>query len=236
MKEAVNALAERVGIAALTREHGKLSNEDMERFRTNLKSKLEREEAIYPIYVALETALPDVLKVGEMAEIATAQKIRQREGMNSTGWTTPLTNHWGEVLQEVAEQATKEHLERAESLFGEERTVEAAEEMTHAVVCQVAAIAASRGWPHSEENQIYDAVTALATGRIPEGTEDTYKLMGTASDRGIDLANAFGASMGHPESLRMGMSNETNREAREDSQYYARTAMELARELSERGK
>ena len=30
MKEAVNALAERVGIAALTREHGKLSNEDME--------------------------------------------------------------------------------------------------------------------------------------------------------------------------------------------------------------
>ena len=66
--------------------------------------------------------------------------------------------------------------------------------------------------------------------------EDTYKLMGTASDRGIDLANAFGASMGHPESLRMGMSNETNRQAREDSQYYAQTAMELARELSERGK
>ena len=131
MKEAVNALRA-MGIAALTREHGKLSNEDMERFRTNLKSRLEREEAIY-IYVALETALPDVLKVGEMAEIATAQKIRQREGMNSTGWTTPLTNHWGEVLQEVAEQATKEHLERAESLFGEERTVEAAEEMTHAV-------------------------------------------------------------------------------------------------------
>ena len=175
MKEAVNALAEQVGIAALIREHGKLSNEDMERFRTNLKSRLEREEAIYPIYVALETALPEVLQVGKMAEAATAQIIRQREGTNSTGWETPLTDHWREVLQEVAEQATEEHLERAETLFGEERTVEAAEEMTHAVVCQVAAIAASRGWPHSEENQIYDTVTALATGRIPEGAEVTVQ-------------------------------------------------------------
>ena len=233
MKEAINALAERVGIAALTREHGKPSSEDMEHFRTNLKSRLEREEAIYPIYVALETALPEVLQVGKMAEVATAQIIRQREGTNSTGWKTPLTDHWREVLQEVAEQATEEHLERAETLFGEEKIVEAAEEMTHAVVCQVAAIAAGRGWPHSEENQIYDAVTALATGRIPEEAEDTYKLMATASDKGIDLANAFGASMGRPESLRMKMSNETVQEAREDSQYYARTAIELARQLSE---
>ena len=233
MKAAINALAERVGMAALTREHGKVYSEDMERFSTNLKSRLERQEAIYPIYVALETALPEVLQMGKMAEAATAQIIRQRQGTNSTGWKTPLTDHWREVLQEVAEQATKEHLERAEALFGEEKTVEAAEEMTHAVVCQVAAIAASRGGPHSEEKQIYDAVTALATGRIPEEAEDTYKLMGTASDKGIDLANAFGASMGRPESLRTEMSNETVHEAREDSQYYARTAIALARQLSE---
>lgn len=235
MKEAINALAERVGIAALTREHGNLSIEDAESFRTNLKSRLEREEALYPIYVALETALPETLQVGKMAEIATAQIMRQREETNSAGWRTPLTDHWGEVLQEVAAQATEDHLKQAQILFAEERLVEAAEEMTHAVVCQVAAIAASRGWPHSEENQMYDAVTGLATGRIPEEAEDTYKLMKTASDKGIDLTNAFGASMGHPESLRMRMSNETVQEAREDSQYYARTAIELARQLAQEG-
>ena len=234
MKEAIETLAERVGIAALTREHGKLSNEDIERFRTNLRARLEREEEIHPIYAALDLALEDMLDIGKKAEITTAQVIRQREGTNSTDWSTPLTDHWGEVLQEVAEQATKEHLERAEALFGEENVIEAAEEMTHAVVCQVTAIAAKGGWPHSEETQIYDAVTALATGRIPVEAEDTYKLMGTASDKGIDLSNAFGASMGHPESLRTGMSNETPQEAREDSQYYARTTIELARELSER--
>ena len=236
MKEAINALAERVGIAALTREHGELSDQDIERFRTNLNARLEREEAIYPIYEALETALPDVLQIGKTAEIVTAQVMQQREETNSTGWGTPLTDRWGEILQEVAEQATKEHFERAEALFGEENVIEAAEEMTHVVVCQVAAIAAKKGWPHSGESQIYDAVTALATGQIPIEAEDTYRLMGTASDRGVDFSNAFGASMGLPESLRMEMSSRTTQEARDDSEYYARRATDLARGLSEKGK
>ena len=234
MREAIIALAERAGIAALTREHGTLSSEDIKRFRTNLKARLEREEAAYPIYEALETALPDVLQIGKMAEIATAQIIRQREGANSTGWRTPLSDQWGEVLREVAGQATKEHLRRADALFGEEKIIEAAEEMTHAVVCQVAAIAAQKGWPHSGDKEVYDAVTALASGRMPVEAEDTYRLMGAASDRGVDFSNAFGAAMGLPESLRLGMSNRTAREARDDSEYYARKAMDLARELAER--
>ena len=232
MREAIATLAERVGIAALIRQHGKLSSEDIQSFKTTLRAKLEREETIYPIYEALETALPDVIQLGKMAEIATAQIISQREGKKSTTWKTPLSDHWGEVLQEVAEQATGEHLERAEILFGEEKTVQAAEEMTHAVVCQVAAIAASRGLPHSEENQMYDAVTTLATGHVPAEAEDTRRLMETASDRGIDFSNAFGACMSLPESLRMELSGRTASEAREDSEYYSRKAIDLAKELS----
>lgn len=233
MREAIIALAERAGIAALTKEYGMLSSEDIQSFKATFKAKLEREEVIYPIYEALETALPDVLQIGKMAEIATAQIIRQREGKNSTGWRTPLSDHWGEVLQEVAEQAMKEHLKRADALFGEEKTIEAAEEMTHAVVCQVATIAAKKGWPHSRDKEIYDVITALATGQLPVETGDTYRLMETASDRGADFSNAFGASMGLPESLRMGISGRTATEAREDSAYYARMATNLAKELSE---
>lgn len=233
MREVIAALAELVGIEALTREHGMLSSEDILRFRTNLKARLEREETIYPIYEALETALPDVLQIGKMAESATARVIRQKEGKNLSGWELPLTDYWTEVLQEVAEQATKEHLKRADALFGEEKTIEAAEEMTHAVVCQVAVIAARKGWPHSGDEEIYDAVTALATGYLPAEAEETYRLMETASDRGVDFSNAFGASMGLPESLRMELSNQTTQEAKNDSEYYARMAMDLAKELSE---
>ena len=234
MREAIIALAERAGIAALIREYETISDEDIQSFKTAFKARLEREESVYPIYEALETALPSLLQIGKMAETATAQIIRQREGKNSTGWRTPLSDHWGEVLQEVAEQATKEHLRAADALFGEEKTIEAAEEMTHAIVCQVAAIAARKGWPHAGETQMYDAVTALATGHLPAEAEETYRLMETASDRGVDFSNAFGASMGLPESLRAGISGRTSPEAQEDSEYYARKAMSLAKELSER--
>ena len=234
MKEAIADLAEMVGIEALTREHGMLSSEDRLRFRTNLRARLEREETFYPIYEALETALPGVLHKGKMAEIATARIIGQREGRNSTDGILPLTSHWGEVLQEVAEQATKEHLKRAGALFGEGKIIEATEEMTNAVVSQVVAIAARKGWPHSGEEEIYHAVTALATGRLPDEAEDTHRLMETASDTGVDFSNAFGASMGLPESLRMGISGRTPAEAREDSEYYARMATNLAKDLSKR--
>lgn len=71
MREAIVELAERVGMAALVRVHGSLSDSEAAQFREHLKARLDREETQYAIYESLETAIPDVLGLGKLAEIAT---------------------------------------------------------------------------------------------------------------------------------------------------------------------
>ena len=100
MREAIVDLAERVGIAALTKTHGNLSPEDAERFRDYLRARLDKEEVHYPIYCLLETAIPDLLQQGKLAEVSTSRLIRQKEGNESESFTAPLTDMWRQVIQE----------------------------------------------------------------------------------------------------------------------------------------
>lgn len=84
---------------------------------------------------------------------------------------------WQTVVQEEASLADEEHWRKAGMLFGEEQTTEAARELTRAVVCTVAATAAAQGWPHAGGEQAHAAITALATGKMPDKPSDTYGLV-----------------------------------------------------------
>ena len=141
MREAIVELAERVGITALTRAHGRLSPGDEERFRENLKARLDREETQHPIYESLETAIPGVLGQRKLAEIATSKSIRQGKGNISEPLGTPLTDMWQDVVQEEASLAAGEHWKKADVLFREGQTVEAARELTHPIALDSRALA-----------------------------------------------------------------------------------------------
>ena len=234
MREAIVELAERVGIAALKRVHGRLSDSEAAQFREHLKARLDREETKYPIYESLETAIPDVLELGKLAEIATSKSIRQRERNISESFGTPLSDMWQTVVQEEASLAAEEHWKKAGKLFREEQTTEAARELTRAVVCTVAATAAAQGWPHAGDEQMHDAITALATGKMPTKPSDTYELVLHAPDKGADLTSAFGACMGFPDTLMYDPMDRTPQEAEADARYYAQLAIDLIKELSGR--
>ncbi len=231
MREAIAELAERVGIAALTRAHGSLSLEDTKRFRENLQTRLAKESVYYPIYDSLETAIPDVLGQGKLAEIATSKSIRQREGNALESFASPLSDMWQDVVQQEASLASQEHWRKADALFREGQTTEAARELAHAVVCILAATAAMEGWPHVGDEQMHDAITALASSAMLEQPSDTY---GLAPDRGVDLTNAYGASVGFPDLLMFDSMDRTPEEAEADARYYAELAINLTKELSGR--
>ena len=223
MREAIVDLAERVGVAALTKTHGSLSPEDTERFRDNLKARLDREEVHYPIRYSLATAIPDVLGQGKLAEIATSRSIRQKEGNGPEFFATPLTDMWQQVIQEEASLAAQEHWGKADALFRGGQATEAARELTHAVVCMVAATAALKGWPHAGDEQIHNAISILAGGVKPE-----------QPSKGEDLTNAYGASVGFSDLLMYDPMGRTLEEAEADARYYAELATDLIKELSGR--
>ena len=223
MREAIADLAERVGIAALTKTHGSLSPEDAERFRNNLRARLGKEEVRYPIYDSLETAIPDVLQQGKLAEIATSRSIRQEEGNGSGSFATPLTAMWQQVVQEEATLAAQEHWRKAATLFKIGQATEAARELALAVVCMVAATAAMEGWPHAGDEQIDNAISTLAGGVKPE-----------QPSKGVDLHNAYGASVGFSDLLMYDPMGRSLEEAEADARYYAELATDLIKELSGR--
>ena len=234
MQVAVYDLAERVGIVALAKTHGVLDEETVGKFKRNFKARLERKETTYPLYDALEVALPEVLEAGLMAAIATSQTLRRQKQITTQEWETPLSGQWRTTIEEEAAKLVAEHFAAAESLFRSGETLRATEELTHAVVCQVVAIAASKGWPHSSDQQISDAITALATGQLPDENADLYTLLKSASEEGINLISAFGAAIGQPDTVRFGLFYEGNEGIEEDSQHFAKRAIELANWMSGR--
>ena len=86
----------------------------------------------------------------------------------------------------------------------------ATERLTDAITASIAAIAAWRkGWPHSNDMDIANAVTSFMGDRAGHGanagakeTADLYELMQSASEQGQDLFSAFGAAMGQPDAVR----------------------------------
>ena len=89
----------------------------------------------------METAIPGVLGQRKLAEIATSKSIRQGEGNISEPLGTPLTDMWQDVVQEEASLAAGEHWKKADVLFREGQTVEAARELTHPLALDSRALA-----------------------------------------------------------------------------------------------
>ena len=87
----------------------------------------------------------------------------------------------------------------------------------------MAATAAMEGWPHASDEQIDNAISTLAGGVDPE-----------QPSKGVDLHNAYGASVGFSDLLMYDPTGRTLEEAEADARYYAGLATDLIKELSGR--
>ena len=59
--------------------------------------------------------------------------------------------------------------------------MQATEHLCSGIICSIAAIAASKGWPHADRDDDLNAVVALATGTLPQEAGQIYELLSTAS-------------------------------------------------------
>ena len=227
MSDTINELAERVAIAAVVKERGPTGENFRAEFRQNFQARLEKKETRFPIYVALETALPEVF--GEEIATGTAFNLTQ---IRTETERSPIANEWRTAIDEAAAQAVYEHFRAAEQLFAKGQPLPATECLTNAITCSIAAIAARKGWPHSSDADIANAVTLLAAGKMPDETTDLYELMQSASEQGQDLLSAFVAVMGQPDSVRFGLFYNSADGSDEDARRFAEDTVELANRIA----
>ena len=171
----IHDLAERVAIAAVTKAHGPVDEKFQARFRHNFQARLELKERRYPIYEALDTAFHEVLEAGFNASVVTSAAFGLPRMQADQRWDTPVSEEWQNTIAEVATPAAYEHLDAARRLFDSGQPLPATERLTDAITASIAAIAARKGWPHSNDMDIANAVTALATGQMPDETADLYE-------------------------------------------------------------
>ena len=226
MTTAIHDLAERVAIAAVTKIYGPVDDNFKARFRHNFQARLNLKEHRYPIYDAVNTAFHEVFEAGFNAAVATSAASGLPQMQTGQGWNTPISAEWQNTIDEVATQAAYEHFDAAQQLFDSGQPLMAAERLTDAITASIAAIAARKGWPHSNDMDIANAVTALATGQMPDETADLYELMRSASDQGQDLFSAFGAAMGQPDAVRFAYYSSAD--GSDDAQRFARDTVHLA--------
>ena len=103
-----------------------------------------------------------------------------------------------DAIAESAKNATEEHFQHATDCFSQGDALQATQHLCSAIVCSITAIAAQRGWPHSDKDDDLNAVVGLATGILPAEDDDIYQLLMSASEPGLDLNSAFAAAMDSP--------------------------------------
>ena len=230
MPTVIHDLAERVAIAAVTKAYGPVDEKFQARFRYNFQARLELKERRYPIYEALDTAFHEVLEAGFTAAVATGAAFGRPQMQAGQGWNTPISEEWQNTIDEVATQAAYEHFDAARRLFDSGQPLPATERLTDAITASITAIAARKGWPHSNDTDIANAVTALVTGKMPDETADLYELMQSASDQGQDLFSAFGAAMGQPDAVRFAYYSSAD--GSDDAQRFAKATVQLANRIA----
>ena len=231
MTTAIHDLAERVAIAAVIKAYGPVDNNFKRKFKRNFQTRLQLKERRYPIYDAIETAFHEVFEAGINVAIATSAAYDFPQVQSGQGWNTPISDEWQKAIDEVATQAAHEHFAAAQQLFNSNQPLRATERLSDAVTASIAAIAARKGWPHSNDMDIANAVTALATGQMPEENEDLYELMQSASEQGQDLFSAFGAAMGQPDAVRFTYYNSVGG-SNDDAQRFANDTVQLAKRIA----
>ena len=228
----IHDLAERVAIAAVTKAHGPVDENFQARFRHNFQARLELKERRYLIYEALDTAFHEVLEAGFNASVVTSAAFGLPRMQADQGWNTPISEEWQNTIYEVATQAAYEYFDAAQRLFDSGQPLPATERLTDAITASIAAIAARKGWPHSNDMDIANAVTALATGQMPDETADLYELMQSASEQGQDLFSAFGAAMGQPDAVRFAYYSSADG-SDDDAQRFAKATVQLANRIAQ---
>ena len=166
-------------------------------------------------------------------QAATEKHLNRKPGHNSSDHPNHHQHRlWKEAIRHAADQATERHFKKAKARFAEGMDSEAAEELCSAINCQVAAIAAERGWPHRTLDDIDNAVTALCTGKLPQDGDSIRDLLESASEMGDELNSAFAAARGQPSKATDRLFHEDSKEYREAATFFAERTIELANLLA----
>lgn len=233
IKDLILAAARRV----LLSERGYLSPADEERLRANLEARIPLYTGRYPI-LGLLNELEAMADAGHGAAVVTNAVIKRQRGMPNSGWDdelskfgTPITDQWGQAIQESATEAAEQYFCQAAAHFDKGQREQATESLCSAIVCSIAASAALLGWPHRDRDDDLRAMVGLATGgTFPTEDESIYRLLQSASKEGQDLNSAFAAAMGQPTAVRTGDYDDAGRTSAE-AFLFARSAVELINQL-----
>ena len=148
------------------------------------------------------------------------------------------TNRWKTTVSDVWQTAVQETIDRyfnaALRNFKEGHPLDGVEELTDAVRAALGYIAATRNWPHSNDDHLYRIAAALGSGNgWPKDTEEFDQALDSASEEGKDLCAALGASMGRPDMLKFGVYATDPDGPGRDGIMFARTTIELANRLAQ---
>ena len=140
------------------------------------------------------------LPLNDAMSAAVDAAVRSANEQDRESWKTTVSEAWRQAVQE----ATEGYFDAAQRNFTEGHTLEGVENLTDAVRATLGHIAAARNWAHSTHNDLYRIAAALATGAtLPGEKENLYNVLDKASEDGMDLCSALGASMGRPDMLRL---------------------------------
>ena len=219
-------------LAQTTENH---SEADTKKLIANFKARIDRYDGRYPIPDLLNE-LEEAAQQAFNAAVVTDADLRRRQSNESTAMNSdgslckPIPEHWVDAIAKSAKDATEDHFQHATDCFSQGDALQATQHLCSAIVCSITAIAAQRGWPHSDKDDDLNAVVGLETGILPAEDDDIYQMLMSASEPGLDLNSAFAAAMGQPYSIKTGFYQEYAR-ADENAMLFARQAVELANQL-----
>ncbi len=166
-----------------------------------------------------------------MSAVVAAVTADTREQDRET-WKAHIEDVWSKAVEE----AVKGYFEAAQSSFEKGEPMEGVETLTDTVRAVLGHIAATRKWPHSTHEDLYRIAAALATGcTLPGEDEHLDVVLRNASEEGMNLCSALGASMGRPRSLKFGVYEGDPDGPQGDGVLFARTTIDLANRLANQG-
>ena len=211
------------------------SEAETKKLLADFSTQIDQYDGRYPIpdlLSELEEAARQTFKttVPTNAHLWSTQAQAPTATSNDDSLCRPIADHWVDAIAESAKNATEEHFQQATDCFSQGDALQATQHLCSAIVCSITAIAAQRGWPHSDKDDDLNAVVGLATGILPAEDDDIYQLLMSASEPGLDLNSAFAAAMGQPYSVNTGFFCDPITDP-DDAMLFARQAVELANQL-----
>ena len=184
----------------------------------------------WPCREGSRTPMIDAMDAALKAAIATKDRANMGWDQEIQTWKTPIADAWDRVVNDTV----MDYFANAERNFDQQEHLEGAETLTDAVRIALGYIAVARGWPHGTDDDLYRVAVALATGgRLPGDDENLYLLLEQATEEGMDLCGALGASMGRPDSVKYGLYGDSHDDVKDDAKLFARMTIDMAKRLAE---